>query len=265
MKDNGMVMMKNYTTIKTGGPARMVVVERKHELQKLIEWYRDRIFILGNGSNIIVKDNGIKGVVLKNQISGISQDGERITVGSGVSMPELSKFAKTKGLSGLEFAEGIPGTIGGGIYMNAGFKQDMASVIETVEGIIYTSRKPKIIKLSNKECQFGFRKSIFQEKNIFITEATIRLKKQDRERIAATMKEYHELRAKRQPLHMPSAGSIFKKCPNINIFYGFRVNQVEFVSPGFIVNHGGGSTYDIEQIIKKIQKETNAKLEVEII
>jgi len=265
MRDIGHVMMKDYTTMQTGGVARLIIVEDKKDLQELIQWYHRKIFILGSGSNLIVKDQGINGVVLKNEIGGIRIKGNQITAGSGVTMKMLSQFALQDGKTGLEFAEGIPGTVGGAVYMNAGFNADMASVVTTVEAIIYKSGHPKSIRLSNKECEFGFRKSIFQGMKAFITGVTFTLQQEDVHKIAEKMQKNAELREKRQPLNFPSSGTIFLKCKDIKRFYGFRINQVEMVAPGFIINHGGGNSYDIIQLIRKIQKESPAELEVEIV
>lgn len=265
MKDIGHGLMKDYTTMKTGGTARIIKVEKINDLQELLNWYHRKLFILGGGSNIIVKDHGIDGVVLKNEIQGITVIDESVKVASGVMMPRLADYSISFGLTGLEFMEGIPGTVGGGVCINAGFISDFSKVVKNVTAIIYKNGIMKRICLSNKECEFAFRKSIFQGMKAYITEVEFQLKKQDPEIIAATIKNYHELRASRQPLEFPSAGSIFKKCKDIKKYYGFRVNQVELVSPGFIINHGGGNSYDIIQIIKKIQKETGAELEVEIV
>ncbi len=257
--------MKNYTTMQTGGMARVIVVEAKEDLQELLKWYYRRIFILGAGSNIIARDQGIKGVVLKNEIKQIRVEGNRIIAGSGVTMPELSRFALKNELTGLEFLEGIPGTVGGGVYMNAGFIHSIGSVLSSVTAISYENTDFETSHYYKEECKFAFRKSIFQTMKCFITEAEFELEKADPEAIAATMKKNHELRAIRQPLEYPSAGSIFKPDKKIKNYFGFAINRIKFVSPGFIINLGGASSYDVIIMIRKIQKEIGAILEVEII
>ena len=265
MRDLGHVLMKNYTTMKTGGMARVIVVEKKEDIRELLKWYYRRLFILGAGSNIIARDQGIKGVVLKNEIKTLRVEGLRIIAGSGVMMPELSRFAQKNGLTGLEFMEGIPGTVGGGIYMNAGFIHNMASVITSVTAASYQTTDFETTNYYKEECKFSFRKSIFQTIKSFISEAEFDLKKGDPEQIAAAMKKNHELRALRQPIQYASAGTIFKPDKKLKNYFGYTINRIQMVKPGFIINHGGGSSYDIIIMIRKIQRETGVKLEVEII
>jgi len=265
MRDLGHVLMKDYTTMGTGGRARVIVVEKKEELQEMLKWYYRRIFILGAGSNIIARDQGIKGVVLKNEIKTLKVEGTRIIAGSGVMMPELAQFALKNGLTGLEWMEGIPGTVGGGVYMNAGFIHNMASVIASVTATSYQTTDFETTHYYKEQCQFSFRKSIFQTLKSFISEATFELKKGDPKEISATMEKNHELRALRQPLEFASAGTIFKPNKKISQFFGYTINRIQMVAPGFIINHGGGSSYDIIIMIRKIQKEISGKLEVEII
>jgi len=265
MRDLGHVLMKNYTTMQTGGMARVIVVEKKDELQEILKWYYRKLFILGAGSNIIARDQGIKGVVLKNEIKHLQVEGTRIIAGSGVMMPELAKFALKNKLTGLEFMEGIPGTVGGGVYMNAGFIHNIASVISSVTATSYRTTDFETTHYYKDECQFSFRKSIFQTLKSFISEATFDLKKGDPKVIAATMQKNHELRALRQPLEFPSAGTIFKPSKKIKQYFGYTIDKIQMVAPGFIINHGGGSSYDIIIMIRKIQREIGVKLEVEII
>ena len=265
MRDLGHVLMKNHTTMGTGGMARVIVVEKKEDIRELLKWYYRRLFILGAGSNIIARDQGIKGVVLKNEIKTLRVEGSRIIAGSGVMMPELSRFAQKNDLTGLEFMEGIPGTVGGGVYMNAGFIHNMASVISSVTATSYQTTDFKTTHYYKEQCKFSFRKSIFQTLKSFITEAEFELKKGDPEVIAATMKKNHELRALRQPLQYASAGTIFRPDKKIKKYFGYTINRIQMVAPGFIINHGGGSSYDIIIMIRKIQREIDVKLEVEII
>jgi len=265
MRDLGHVLMKDYTTMQTGGMARVIVVEKKEELKEMLKWYYRRVFILGAGSNIIARDQGIKGVVLKNEIKHLRVKGNQIIAGSGVMMPELAFFALKNGLTGLEFMEGIPGTVGGGVYINAGFIHNMASVISSVTATSYQTTDFKTTHYYKEQCKFSFRKSIFQTLKSFITEAEFELKKGDPEVIAATMKKNHELRALRQPLQYASAGTIFRPDKKIKKYFGYTINRIQMVAPGFIINHGGGSSYDIIIMIHKIQREIGVKLEVEII
>jgi len=265
MKDLGHVLMKNYTTMQTGGPARVITVDTKEDLQELLKWYYRRIFILGAGSNIIARDQGIKGVVLKNEIKGMRILGTKIIAGSGVMMPDLAKFAQEHGLTGLEFMEGIPGTVGGGVYMNAGFIHNMDSVVRSVTATSYETTEFKTTRYTNKECKFTFRKSIFHTIKSFISEVEFYLEPGDPQKITDTMESNNALRARRQPLEYPSAGSIFRPDSRIKEYFGFQINRIQMVSPGFIINLGGGNSYDIVVMIRKIQKERGLNLEVEII
>ena len=265
MRDLGHVLMKNYTTMQTGGPARVITVESKEDLQELLKWYYRRIFILGAGSNIIARDQGIKGVVLKNEIKGMRIKGSRIIAGSGVMMPDLAKFAQKHGLTGLEFLEGIPGTVGGGVYMNAGFVHNIGSVVSSVEATSYETTEFKTTRYTKDQCKFTFRKSIFHTIKSFISEVEFEVVKGDPKEIAETMETLHAARARRQPIEFASAGTVFKPDSRIKEYFGFTINRVQMVSPGFIINHGGGNSYDIVVMIRKIQKEIGLNLEVEII
>ncbi len=258
--------MKDYTTMGTGGTANMIVLSELGELMEIYKQCRKPFFFLGNGSNIIVKDSGMPGTVIKNELKSIKVKDDCIKVQSGMMLMELSHFALHMELSGLEFAEGIPGTIGGAIYMNAGYRknEDMASIVTRVVAMDNSKYYAKTIVFNKKQCEFAFRSSIFQKNKYFIISADLQLKRKPTTQIDKTITENHKLRVKIQPQRL-SAGSIFKPFKNKNRYYGLRIGGAEFVSPGFIINHGTATTNDIQAIIRKIQSKEKAILEVEIL
>jgi UDP-N-acetylmuramate dehydrogenase len=270
MQEN--VLLKNYSTFKIGGPAKyFCVVKNKDELigalavsQKL----NLPFFILGGGSNILISDDGFLGLVIKMQNTAYHLENDKIFAGGGIKLGELTDFAQKNNLTGLEWARGVPGTLGGAIYGNAGaFGGSIADSIKRVE--IFDIRDKKIKFFSNKDCQFNYRQSIFREnKSLIILSAELLLKKSDKKEVKNKTEEFLKYRKENQPLDFPSAGSVFKnptgffaadlieKCGlKGKIIGGAKISEKH---TNFIVNYKNASAKDVKELIdlaKKLVKE----------
>ena len=275
--------MKKHTTMKVGGNAKCLVAPTNiNEIVAVLKFSKENnidVFVIGNGSNVIVDDSGIDGIVLKisNKFSNIEVNDDKITALAGASMPLVSLTAKNNGLSGLEFACGIPGTIGGGARMNAGaYGSEMSNVIEKIK---YIDEDLNLKEILAKDCKFSYRHSIFSEntKNI-ILEVTYHLEHADKKDIEDKMEEYKNLRISKQPLEYPNSGSIFRRPEGY--FVGKLVQdsglkgktiggaQVSTKHTGFIVNIGNATCKDVKELIKFIQdtvfEKYNVKLKTEV-
>ncbi len=269
--------MSKHTTFKTGGPADIFVTpETKKELIELLKLDIPKI-VIGNGSNLLVKDGGIRGMVIKVALNNYSINDDVIEADSGIALGKLSKIASDNSLTGLEFACGIPGTLGGAIYMNAGaYGGEMSGVVVETEFVDYLGNVSTIT-----DAKFGYRKSIFQEKNGVILSAKIKLQKGNQEEIKSKMAEYFEKRNSKQPIGMPSAGSTFKR-PKDNFagkliedsgLKGYSIGDAEVsnLHAGFIVNKGNATTSEILELIKHVKEKVNTEygvmldLEVKVI
>lgn len=279
------IPMKKYTTFKIGGPAdiliRIKTVDELKSILKLSEVSRIPITVIGNGSNILVKDEGIRGIVLKIEIKKfeILEDKSQkvlITVGSGNKLGEIAQKLCSKEISGFEFAAGIPGTIGGAIRMNAGaYGSEMKDIVKT---ITYMDRAGEIHKINNAEAKFEYRKSLFSTQDHIITEVELELAKGKLEEIQNKMKEYAESRKDKQPIEFPSAGSTFKRGEDFITaqlidecgLKGYTVGgaQVSEKHAGFVVNIGNATAKDVieltEYVKKKVYEKFNKKIELEI-
>ncbi len=261
------VSLKNYTTYKVGGIAsRMVYPKNTEQLITLLKWCRSKKvkhLVLGNGSNTLFSDQPYEGVIIKlDEMNQLSIENHRVVVGAGFSLMRLSLLTAKKSLSGLEFAAGIPGTIGGAIYMNAGaYKSDMGYIVSEVKVL---TPDYKVITMVNRECQFHYRSSFFQKhKDYIVLEATIKLKPGDRSTIDAILKERKQRRLETQPLEYPSAGSVFRNPPDL--FAGKMIEdlglkgltkggaQVSNKHANFIINFKNASSQDIMDLITFIQ------------
>lgn len=269
--------LKNHTTFKVGGPADILVTPTSKE--ELIECLKLDVpkFVMGNGSNLIVKDKGIRGLVIKTtKVNNIVLDGNIIEAEVGAYLGKISIFARENSLTGFEFASGIPGTVGGGVSMNAGaYGGEMKDVvIETT----YCDLEGNIYMLNNAEHEFGKRKSFFTGKDFVVLSTKIKLNEGNKEEIAAKMEELKISRNTKQPVTMPSAGSIFKrpeghfagKLIEDSGLKGYTIGgaQVSTLHAGFIVNIGNATAKDILDLIKYIQevvmKNYGVELETEV-
>lgn len=274
-------LMKNHTSFKVGGPVDILVTPETYKQVQDVIFVCNKnsipFYILGNGSNIIVKDGGIRGVVIKLcKLKNISIDGDTMICGSGALISSVSKKALNSNLTGLEFACGIPGSVGGAAAMNAGaYKGEMSQIIESA--VVVTS-KGNIRRLSNKELEFSYRTSAVLKYNLTVLEVTFRLKEGNYYDIKEKMKLLTRKRIERQPLEYPSAGSTFKRPEG---FYAAKLiedsglkgvsvggAEVSKKHSGFIINKGDASAKDILQLIdivqKKVKEEFNVELNTEV-
>lgn len=276
------VSMKNYTSFKVGGPAELFLSpEDAGQTAKLVRFCEKEeipVFVLGKGSNLLVSDRGIKGAVIyTGKQCGISLvDENTVRAQSGASLAQLCTFALENSLSGLEFAYGIPGTVGGAVFMNAGaYGGEMKDVLLNSE---YVSTDGTSGELDNEAMELSYRHSAYENSNLVITAASVRLAPADRNEIKSTMNDILARRKEKQPLEYPSAGSTFKR-PEGN-FAGALIEQcglkgvsvggaqVSEKHAGFIINCGGATAADILSLIKHVQArvkaQTGVSLETEI-
>ena len=229
---------------------------------------KEKITVVGNGSNLLVKDGGIRGIVIKYTSKEYKIDGENVTVSSGITNARLANILLENELAGFEFAAGIPGTIGGAIYMNAGaYGSEMKDIV--IETRYLDLETGKIKTIQNSEHNFEYRKSIFQKLNCIILETTLKLTKGNKEEIKAKMQEYSTKRRESQPLEMPSAGSTFKrgndfitaKLIDESGLKGYSIGgaQVSTKHAGFIVNKGNATAKDIIDLINYVKEKVYEK------
>ena len=268
--------MSKYTTFRVGGEAECIlVVQNEDELARLIP-YLNRIeqeyFILGNGSNLLVGDKGYRGMVVKfgEEMEQIQVEGTRVTVKAGAFLSKAAMTAKQHSLTGLEFAAGIPGSIGGGIVMNAGaYEGEMKQVVESVRVM---DRDGQILTFDNDTMEFGYRTSIIKNRPFIVVEVVLQLAVGDQEKIAAKMEELAVLRRSKQPLEYASAGSTFKRPEGYYAgklimdagMRGYRIGgaQVSDKHCGFIVNTGKATAADIKEVIEEVQERVKERFHV---
>ena len=270
--------MKKHTTFRIGGNADIFCEpQNAEELSGLIKLLTERnegYTVIGNGSNVLVSDEGIRGVVIKigDAMSEVSVCGEKITAGAGILLSRLAKRAMNEGLSGMECISGIPGSLGGAVYMNAGAYG--AEIADIIDEVTYVSTDGEILTLKKEALGLGYRKSIFMENGGLVTSCTLRLKKGDREKIAEDMAEITKRRVDKQPLELPSAGSTFKRpegyfagrliedCGLKGYSYGGA--GVSEKHAGFVVNHANASAGDVLAVIKHVQEKVYEKFGVRL-
>lgn len=268
--------MSRHTSFHIGGPADVLLMPHTVEdLRRVVALVREAgapFTVIGNGSNLLVRDGGLRGVVLKvaENLSEIRFDGTRGYAQSGALLAAVSKTAAGHGLRGLEFAVGIPGTIGGGVMMNAGaYGGEMKDVVTSVTVV---DERGDLRVLAAGELQFNYRRSILQSNPWIVADIEMELRPEVHERVLAQMSVNQYLRQSKQPLSFPSAGSVFKRPPGK--FVGPMVEQLGLkghriggaqVSPkhaGFIVNCGGARAADVLALIQHVREQVQAKFEV---
>ena len=276
--------MSKYTTMRVGGPCDCIVFpDEISKIKEVIDFCKNEnitFFVIGNGSNLLVKDEGIHGVVIKlgHRFSKIELDGEYILAYAGATMPALSQLAKKNSLKGLEFACGIPGTVGGGVKMNAGAYGSQISDI--LYEVTYMDEKEEIKTIKNKDCSFGYRKSIFTiNPNYVILSAKFKLERGNIDEIENKMKENSLARKAKQPLEYPNFGSVFKRPEGYFVgklvddagLRGYKIGgaQVSTKHTGFIVNVDNATCKDVLDLIGYVQttvyNKFNVKLTPEVI
>ena len=264
--------MAKHTSFRIGGPADVLAQPADEaELAALLKRAAEHavpVTLIGNGSNLLVRDKGIRGLVIKlsNSFSDMKALGNELTFGSGISLAMASKKAASLSLSGLEFAVGIPGTIGGAVYMNAGaYDGEMAKVVTSVRVM---DREGKISELKASELAFAYRHTALQNSGLIVTSVTCVLQPDEADAIAAKMADFSQRRISKQPLELPSAGSMFKR--PVGYFAGTLIEQtglkgytvggaqVSQKHAGFVVNVGGATAKDVLQLISDVQSKVFA-------
>lgn len=272
--------MKNHTTFKIGGPAQCFItinqIEELKEVLRVANEYNISITIVGNGSNLLVSDKGIRGITLKMKLEKIEiqEKGEiiQITVGAGEKLGKLAQICLQKEITGLEELSGIPGTIGGAIRMNAGAHgKEIKDIVKLVKGIDYQGKEKVFQK---HELAFGYRDSIFKREKYIITEATFVLRKGKKEDIKAKMQEYAKYRKEKQPIEFPSAGSTFKRGEDFITaklideigLKGYAIGdaQVSTKHSGFVINKGNATAKDVLKLVACIKNKVYEKCKKEI-
>lgn len=260
--------MKEYTSFKAGGNADLLVLPANSEeltyALMLLEDNGIKHMVMGNGSNVLVKDSGYQGVILRmgGSFQEIKVTGNRIEAGAGVLLSSASRQAAEASLAGFEFASGIPGTIGGAVYMNAGaYDGEISQIIDSAE--ILSKDGSRVLLLKKEELALSYRHSILQKTGDILLKATFLLEEGDREVIEARIRELTARRTEKQPLSYPSAGSFFKR-PH-NHFAGKLIQdaglqglsvggaQVSPLHAGFIVNTGGATAKDILDLMEIVR------------
>ncbi|EDT72681.1 UDP-N-acetylmuramate dehydrogenase [Clostridium perfringens] len=269
--------MSEHIYFRVGGPADILVTPVNEEqvvnTLKLCREYNVPYFILGNGSNILVKDGGISGVVIKfNKLNKITTDGNCVTAQSGALLKDVSKAALENNLRGFEFACGIPGSIGGAVFMNAGaYDGEMAHVIKSARVI---DENCNIKNLTKEELELGYRSSIVMKKGYVVIEATVELESGEYASIKDKIDDLTNKRESKQPLEYPSAGSTFKrpegyfagKLIQDSGLKGFSIGgaAVSEKHSGFVINKGGATAKDVLDVIAHVQKTVKENFDVEL-
>ncbi|MBC1901057.1 UDP-N-acetylmuramate dehydrogenase [Listeria seeligeri] len=269
--------LSNYTYTKTGGNADIFVMPKTiEETQAIVSYCHQNnipLTILGNGSNLIIKDGGIRGVIVHlDLLQSIKRNNTQVIAMSGAKLIDTAKFALDESLSGLEFACGIPGSIGGALHMNAGaYGGEISDVLEAAT--VFT-QAGELKKLKRSELKAAYRFSTIAEKKYIVLEATFALQLDDKNTIQVKMDELTAAREAKQPLEYPSCGSVFKRPPGH--FAGKLIQdsglqghiiggaQVSLKHAGFIVNIGGATATDYMNLIAHVQKTVREKFDVEL-
>lgn len=268
--------LSDYCSFRTGGNAGCVAVvnsdsDLKELLNVLIKTENEYV-VLGNGTNVLISDKGYNGVVIVMGpgMSRIHWEGDKIYAQAGASLAKVALVALKHGLAGMEFAAGIPGTVGGAVVMNAGaYGGDMSQVVDTVSVL---NGQCELMDLENATMEFGYRTSAIKNRSFVVTEASFLLRPGDRAQIEATIKENDRLRREKQPIGIPSAGSSFKRPPGNYAgklimdagFKGYRIGgaQVSEKHCGFIVNTGGATSADIAELMYEVQQGVRERFKV---
>lgn len=261
-------LMSQHTSFKVGGPADIFIEPADlEELKKALGFVKKHnipYYVIGNGTNLLIGDKGIRGAVIKvgENFGDIEISGEEVIAECGVLLSTLSKTVARSTLAGLEFASGIPGYLGGAIAMNAGaYGGEMKDIVEWVEVL---DENMELQRYNNAEMEFVYRKSIVEPRNLIVIRCKMRLKKGNQEEINSIMSDLNMKRKTKQPLHLPSAGSTFKRPPGYFAgkliedagLRGFSIGgaQVSELHCGFVVNNGNASARDVYDLIKHVQQ-----------
>lgn len=269
--------MKNYVHFKVGGPADILLIpENKEQVIKSVEICKENnipYYVVGNGSNLLVRDGGVKGVIIKlNEVNNIKVYGETIEAESGAMLKDVSSAAVENSLTGFEFACGIPGTVGGAVFMNAGaYDGEISHVIESAEVI---DNNGEIRSLTKEELELGYRSSIVMKKHYVVLSARFNLKYGEVRKIKEIVQDLTCKRESKQPLEYPSAGSTFKRPTG---YYAGKLIQdaglkgysiggaaVSEKHSGFVINKNNATAKDILDLIAHIQNEVKKQFGVDL-
>lgn len=272
--------MSKHTSFKIGGMADYFVkIESEEELKNVLNLAKVEnipYFIVGNGTNLLVKEGGIRGIVMKIEQNNYTikehENFAYITAQSGISLANLAFVAMEKGLTGLENLSGIPGTLGGAVKMNAGaYGTEMKDIVVCSKCM---NQNGQILELDLEEHQFEYRKSVFEKNELILLETTLCLQYGEKVKIKEKMEECKKARVQYQPLEFPNAGSTFKRNPNVPTaklieeagLKGYRIGDAEVSTKhaGFIVNRGTATAKDVLALVAQIQTKVKEKFEQDI-
>ena len=265
--------MKQHTTFRIGGRADYFVSPTETEqIRKIIELCRQENmpwYVIGNGSNLLVSDHGFRGVIIRlfKNYAGLRIEGEQIFVQAGALLSRTANAALQEGLTGFEFAAGIPGTIGGALVMNAGaYGGEMKDVTESVTVL---TLEGEILTLKREELEMGYRTSLIARKGYLVLEAVLRLTRGNQEQIKEKMADLRQRRISKQPLEYPSAGSTFKRPQGYFAgklimdagLRGFQIGgaQVSEKHCGFVINTGNATAEDVLELIRQVSAKVKAR------
>lgn len=270
--------LDKYTTFKIGGPAEFLLIPKDEEsLIEAIKTAREKnikVTLLGNGSNVLIDDLGVEGlvIVLRDTLNKITLNGTTVIAGAGATLRDTAIFAGENSLGGLEFAHGIPGSVGGGVIMNAGaYDGELKDVVSKVK---FIDNNLNVIELNNSEMKFAYRDSIAQRNNYIILSVEFDLLKKNKAEIFEKMDDLMQRRIDKQPLEMPSSGSTFRrpagyfagKLIQDSGLQGLRVGgaMISTKHSGFVVNFDNAKSQDVKDLIDTVQKIVMEKFGVEL-
>lgn len=273
--------MSRHTTFRTGGPAELFLTPDAEHLSETVHLLKDAsvpYLVIGNGSNLLVGDRGIKGAVIEigRQMSDITVEGERMRIQAGALLSAAASRAANESLTGMEFASGIPGSLGGAAVMNAGaYGGEMKDILESVTVL---NARGEMLVLNKEQLDLSYRHSCIPEKGYIVTEAVLHLRRGVHDEILSVMKDLKNRRVSKQPLEYPSAGSTFKRPEGYFAgklieeagLRGYRVGgaQVSEKHCGFVINRDGATSAQIRQLMEDVQRRVyetaGVKLEPEV-
>ncbi len=275
------ISLASYATFKIGGEAKyFFTADSKQKLINAVQWVQNQnlpYFILGGGSNILVSDNGFPGLVIYIQNSGFEVKNNKIYAGAGAMLTDLGEAAVSNGLTGLEWAAGIPGTVGGAVRGNAGaFGSSMADIVSSIESLKLPELE--IVNYELKELDFEYKHSAFKDRRDIIWSVELKLKPGNKKESKNKIKQYLDYRQQSQPLDCPSAGCVFKNSPGKSAgqlieqagLKGVKIGgaMVSKKHANFIINRGNAKATDVKKLInlckQKVKQEFNIMLEEEI-
>lgn len=268
--------MNLHTTFRVGGEAKLLVeISDSEELLKLIPYLNkmgEPYYIKGNGSNLLVGDKGYNGVILEigSKMNSVRVEGTKITACAGALMSQIARAALDNSLTGFEFASGIPGTIGGGVVMNAGAYD--GELKDVVTSVTVCDPNGEVYILDNRDMEFGYRTSAIKKRPFTVLEVTLQLKSGNADEIRSKMSELNERRREKQPLEYPSAGSTFKRPEGYFAgklimdagMRGFSIGgaAVSDKHCGFVINKGSATAADVYEVIIEVQEKVKEKFDV---